>query len=49
MKNAAYCIAKDRAKAESISMVDDLRDARLRHRRSSLRIFDKSATRDFSH
>ena len=49
MKNAAYCIAKDRAKAESISMVDDLRDARFVSSGISVRNADKSDTRDFSH
>lgn len=49
MKNAVYCIAKDRAKAESISIVDDLRGARFVSSGISVRITDQSDTRDFFH
>ena len=47
MKNAVYCIAKDRTQAEMI--VDQLRVAGFSNSDISVRLPDKSGTRDFAH
>ena len=47
MKNAVYCIAQDRASAESI--VDNLRSAGISSSEISVLMADKSGTRDFAH
>ena len=47
MKNAVYCIARDRTSAESI--VDNLRSASISSSEISVLMADKSGTRDFAH
>lgn len=47
MKNAVYCIAKDRVQAETI--VDGLRSAGFASNEISVLLPDKSGTRDFAH
>lgn len=47
MKNAVYCIAKDRVQAEAI--VDGLRSAGFASNEISVLLPDKSGTRDFAH
>jgi hypothetical protein len=47
MKNAVYCIARDRAQAETV--VDGLRAAGFLNSEISVLMPDKSGTRDFAH